>query len=181
MSREKIGGSAIFVDRDGTLIREVDHLSDVRDLSIFPFTSKALDLLRSAGYKIVVVTNQSGIGRGYFNEISMHLIHERIKFELGERIDGFYFCPHLPDAGCRCRKPSLGMIEAACIDLDIDLKGSWMIGDKRIDIETGHNAGIGTAMVLTGYGADDLSSLERQPDIVAENLLAAAEVIVGQK
>ncbi|MEP6944765.1 MAG: HAD family hydrolase [Acidobacteriota bacterium] len=170
---------AIFVDRDGTLIREVDHLSDIGELSIFPFTATALDLLRAAGYMIVVVTNQSGIGRGYFDEPSMHLIHDQIKSELGERIDGFYFCPHLPDAGCRCRKPSLGMIEAACLDLGIDLDGSWMIGDKRIDVETGYNAGIATAMVLTGYGAGDLGSLERKPDIIAENLLAAAEMIVN--
>ena len=170
---------AVFVDRDGTLIREVDHLSNVSDLSIYPFTGEALKLLRDAGYMIVVVTNQSGIGRGYFTEPSMHEIHAEIRSKLPEKIDGFYFCPHLPDEGCGCRKPKLGMIEAACRDHAIDLSSSWMIGDKRIDVETGKNAGIRTALVLTGYGAGDVVTLLEPADIVAEDLLAAAEKIVA--
>lgn len=179
MSTEQKARPAIFVDRDGTLIHEVDHLSNVGDLSIFAYSGKALDLLRNAGFMIVVITNQSGIGRGYFSEPSMHEIHDQIKTELGERIDGFYFCPHRPDEGCSCRKPRLGMIEAACLDHEIDLTGSWMIGDKRIDVETGQNAGIRTALVLTGYGATDLASLGRKPDVVADDLLAAANAIVA--
>src|SRR6478672_11497982 len=143
---------AIFIDRDGTLIHEVDHLADVSGLSIFSFTNKALALLRKAGYMIVVVTNQSGIGRGYFSEPSMHEIHAEISSKLDEKIDGFYFCPHRHDQGCQCRKPRLGMIETACSDHDIDLTRSWMIGDKRIDVETGQNAGVKTALVMTGYG-----------------------------
>ena len=128
---------AVFIDRDGTLIHEVDHLADVSGLSIFSFTDNALALLRSVGYMIVVVTNQSGIGRGYFTEPSMHEIHAEISAKLDVWIDGFYFCPHRPDDGCHCRKPRLGMIEAACSDHDIDIASSWMIGDKRIDVETG--------------------------------------------
>jgi len=169
---------AIFIDRDGTLIEEVDHLSTLDDLRIFPFTAEALELLRSSGFLIIIVTNQSGIGRGYFSEDSMHSIHSRINFELGTKIDGFYYCPHLPDAGCSCRKPNLGMIEAACQDFNIDLGRSWIVGDKRLDIETGFNAGIGTAMVLTGYGSTDVDSLAKKPAVVADNLLIAARMIL---
>ncbi len=181
MSNVSKNRPAVFVDRDGTLIHEVDHLSDVGKLNIFPFTDKALDILREAGYLIVVVTNQSGIGRGYFSEPSMHEIHAEISSKLDEKIDGFYFCPHRPDQGCQCRKPRLGMIETACSDHEIDLTRSWMIGDKRIDVETGQNAGVKTALVMTGYGAGDLATLNKMPDIVADDLLDAARQIASEK
>jgi D-glycero-D-manno-heptose 1,7-bisphosphate phosphatase len=180
MNTPSKGRPAVFVDRDGTLIREVDHLSNVKDLSIYSFTDAALALLRDAGFLIVVVTNQSGIGRGYFTERSMHDIHAEISSKLDEKIDGFYFCPHRPEDGCLCRKPRLGMIEAACADHEIDLARSWMIGDKRIDVETGQNADVRTALVLTGYGADDLGTLTRQPDVIGDDLLAVATKIVAE-
>ena len=170
---------AIFVDRDGTLIEEVDHLSSVDDLRIFPFTREALEIFKARGVRVIVLTNQSGIARGYFTEGSMQAIHDKIKAELGTLVDSFYFCPHLPDAGCSCRKPNVGMIEAASEDFEIDLAGSWMIGDKRIDVETGQNAGIGTALVLTGYGTVDQDRLAIEPTIVAKNLLEAAKLIVN--
>ncbi len=178
MSTENKAMRAVFVDRDGTLIKEVDHLSDLKDLVIFPYTAEALDLFKASGFLVIVLTNQSGVGRGYFSESDMHAIHRQIKAELGDRIDGFYYCPHHPEDGCSCRKPNLGMIEAACADFEIDLAGSWMVGDKRLDMETGHNAGIGTAMVLTGYGADDVATLDRRPNFVADDLLAVAKKIV---
>lgn len=168
---------AVFVDRDGTLIEEVDFLSRVEDLRFFPFTGEAIRILRESGFLIIVVTNQSGVGRGIFDESAMHEIHGKIQTELPEKLDRFYFCPHLPDAGCDCRKPRPGMIEAACADFAIDLENSWMIGDKAIDVETGFNANIKTALVLTGYGPKALEALERKPDLVAENLLEAAKRI----
>ena len=173
------GRSAVFVDRDGTLIHEVDHLANVSDLSLFSFTQQAIGLLRGAGYLIVVVTNQSGIGRGYFTEPDMHEIHAEISAKLDKKIDGFYFCPHRPDEGCNCRKPRLGMVEAACRDHQIDIASSWMIGDKRLDVETGQNAGMRTVLVLTGYGAGDVGTLTQPPNIIAENLLDAARQIVA--
>jgi D-glycero-D-manno-heptose 1,7-bisphosphate phosphatase len=97
---------------------------------------------------------------------------------VGGKLDQFYYCPHRPDDGCRCRKPNLGMIEDAKRDFGIDFEKSWMIGDKRIDVETGFNAGLGTAMVMTGYGKRHLNELTHQPDVVAENLLEAARSIV---
>lgn len=165
---------AIFVDRDGTLIEEVNYLSRVEDLRLFPFTSDATKLLKRGGYLVIVVTNQSGIGRNIYSEDDMHAIHAEIQTELGGAIDGFYYCPHLPCDGCDCRKPGLGMIEAACRDLDVDLAGSWIVGDKTIDVETGQNAGIRTAFVLTGYGEKHRPQLECPPDIIADDLMDAA-------
>jgi histidinol-phosphate phosphatase family domain/HAD-superfamily hydrolase, subfamily IIIA len=169
---------AVFIDRDGTLIEEVNFLSRIKDLRFFPFTLEAVELLKENGFLVIVVTNQSGIGRNIFGEDDMHAIHDEIQSHVGGRLDKFYYCPHRPDEGCRCRKPNLGMIEDARSDFGIDFEKSWMIGDKQIDIETGFNAGLGTAMVLTGYGKQHLSELTRQPDIVAENLLEAARAII---
>ena len=115
---------------------------------------------------------------GMFGESAMHLIHDEIQKTLAGKIDAFYFCPHLPDAGCVCRKPNLGMIENAIENFEIDFENSWMIGDKAIDIETGTNAGMKTALVLTGYGQKEAENLQRKPDIIAENLLEAARSIL---
>ena len=168
---------AVFIDRDGTLIEEVNFLSRLEDLRLFPYTAEAIRLLRESGFLIVVVTNQSGIGRKIFEEAAMHEIHNQINADL--QLDAFYFCPHLPTDGCACRKPNLGMIEAAQKEFAIDLENSWMIGDKAIDVETGFNAGIKTALVLTGYGQKAVNDLKRKPDIIAENLLEAAESITN--
>lgn len=170
---------AVFIDRDGTLIEEVNYLSKVEDLRFFPFTVDAVRLLKDHGFLVIVVTNQSGIGRGIYDESAMHAIHDRIQEELVAKIDAFYFCPHLPDAGCKCRKPNLGMIEAARTDLEIDMDNSWMVGDKAIDVQTGINGNLRTALVLTGYGRDAKDQLNAQPDCVAEDLLAAAKMIVN--
>src|SRR5262245_57799693 len=147
MITDKQKKPAVFLDRDGTLIEEVNFLHRVEDLRFFDFTDEAIRLLKGAGFLIVVVTNQSGIGRNIYDEAAMHLIHEKIQDDLTVKLDAFYHCPHQPDEGCACRKPNLGMIESALKDFEIDLEKSWMIGDKVLDVETGHNAGIKTAMV----------------------------------
>ncbi len=108
----------------------------------------------------------------------MHEIHEKIQNELENQIDAFYFCPHLPDAGCSCRKPKISMIERAAERFSIDLEKSWMIGDKVSDVGAGFNAGVHTALVLTGHGTSEVGKLGRQPDIIAENLLATIEKII---
>lgn len=169
---------AAFIDRDGTLIEEVNFLSKVDELRLFPYTAEAIGLLKSNGFRVIVVTNQSGIGRDIYSEADMHSIHDAMQAELGGAIDAFYFCPHLPCDGCECRKPNLGMLQLAQEDFEIDLENSWIIGDKKIDVETGENAGIRSALVLTGYGRKHLHALDRQPDLVAENLLDAVMKIV---
>lgn len=171
---------AVFIDRDGTLIEEVNFLSRVEDMRFFPFTDEAVKLLKENGYLVIVVTNQSGIARKIFPESAMHEIHEKIQHDLSAKLDGFYFCPHLPTEGCRCRKPNLGMIEEACQEFQIDLGNSWMIGDKLLDVELGFNAEIKTALVLTGYGAGDLEKLPKKPDIIANDLLEAVKTIISQ-
>ncbi len=165
---------AIFLDRDGTLVEEVNYLSTPEDLRLFHYSGSAVKLFKESGFLVFVVTNQSGIGRGIFDEAAMNSIHEEIQQQLSGAIDAFYFCPHLPCDGCRCRKPGPGMIEAASADFAIDLKNSWMIGDKKIDVETGINVGVKTAFVLTGYGQRHRASLERQPDLIANDLGEAA-------
>ena len=166
------------MDRDGTLIEEVNFLARVEDLRFFSYTIESLRLLKENGYWIFVVTNQSGIARGIYDEAAMHSIHDAIQERCGNLIDGFYFCPHMPDAGCECRKPKLGMLKQAQDNFEIDMENSWIIGDKRLDIETGFAAGIKTVLVRTGYGENDEQKLERQPDIIADDLLTAVEEIV---
>jgi D-glycero-D-manno-heptose 1,7-bisphosphate phosphatase len=169
---------AIFLDRDGTLIEEVNFLHRIEDLRFFPFTEEAVSILKKAGFLLLVVTNQSGIGRGIFSADNMVQIHEAIQRRLNGRIDRFYFCPHLPEQRCECRKPNTGMIQQAMRDFSIDLENSWIIGDKKLDVELGFNSKMNTCLVLTGYGNAELHKLERQPSLIAENLLEAARKIV---
>ncbi|MBK7704976.1 MAG: HAD family hydrolase [Acidobacteria bacterium] len=176
--KETKGQKTVFLDRDGTLIQEVNFLHRLEDLSFFDYTDEAVRRLKQAGFLVVIVTNQSGIGRGIYTADDMHAIHDRIQDELSEKLDAFYFCPHLPDAGCACRKPQLGMIEQAATEFAIDLANSWMVGDKLLDVQLGFNAGIRTAMVKTGYGIVHGADLEREPDIIAENLLEVVAFIL---
>ena len=169
---------AAFLDRDGTLIEEVNFLSQVEHLRLFPYTYESVNRLKDAGYLTIVVTNQSGIGRGIFDEASMHTLHDEIQIRLDGMIDAFYFCPHLPCDGCVCRKPGLGMIQSAQRDFDIDLPNSWMFGDKLIDVETARNAGMHGAMVMTGYGRSHSTQLEFSPDVLAEDLLSAVRAML---
>ena len=169
----------IFLDRDGTLNEDVGYLSRPEDLYIFPFVKEALSLFNSNGFRLMVVTNQSGIGRGVYDEIALHAIHAKMQKELDNAIDAFYFCPHLPDTGCECRKPNLGMIEAAKKDHPIDMSGSWVVGDKDIDVELGLNCGLRTVLVETGYGRSHSGILRRRPERIAANLLEAARYITN--
>lgn len=175
----KTKNRAVFLDRDGTLVEEVNYLSKIEDLHFFCYTEKSVELLKQNGFLVVVITNQSGIGRGMFEETAMHEIHGEIQRKLGGNIEAFYFCPHLPDAGCPCRKPNTEMLEKAAEKFSIDLENSWMIGDKVMDVGAGFNAGTRTALVLTGHGKEQVGKLEKQPDIIAETLLDAVEMIIS--
>lgn len=170
---------AAFIDRDGTLIEEVNFLSRIEELRLFPFTFEAVGLLKQSGFRVIVITNQSGIGRDIYDEAAMNGIHGQMQVELNNQIDAFYHCPHLPCDGCQCRKPNLGMIESAARDFAIDMSRSWFIGDKKIDVETGLNAGIRTALVRTGYGTAHETELDRGPNVVADDLLAVVREIIA--
>jgi histidinol-phosphate phosphatase family protein len=171
---------AVFIDRDGTIVVDKDYLADPAEMEIYDFSAEALQTLQASGYLIIIVTNQSGVGRGLLTEDDVRSVHAVLQHELPVKIDAFYYCPHKPDDGCRCRKPSLGMIEQAAAEFPIDIANSWMIGDKKLDIETGFNAGMSTALVLTGYGEAHVKEMERMPDIVVDNLLEAAKKIAAR-
>ena len=171
----------VFLDRDGTICEDVDYLSRREQLKICPFAPKAIRLLNENDFLVVLITNQSGIARGFFDEAALGEIHAKLISELAEenaKIDAIYFCPHNSVNDCSCRKPNTGMIEQATKDFSIDLQNSWMIGDKAIDVETGFNAGTKTALVLTGYGIEEKGKTEKSPDVVAENLLETVEIII---
>lgn len=172
----------VFLDRDGTLVEEVNFLSTIEETKVFPFTGEALTLLREEGFLFAMTTNQSGVARGYFPEQAVIDIYDEIHRQLepsGIRFESLQFCPHMPDAGCRCRKPNTGMIEDAIKGIEVDLSASWVIGDKKLDCEMGFNAGTKTALVETGYGKSHSAEMERKPDIVAENLLEVVKQILS--
>ncbi|HEY3663765.1 MAG TPA: HAD family hydrolase [Chthoniobacterales bacterium] len=170
--------AAVFLDRDGTLMREVNYCSDPKQVEIFPGVSEALVRLRDAGYKLIVISNQAGIGRGYFTEADYRLVEAEVARKVCPAIfDGVYFCPDHPDHATERRKPGIGMLREAQRDHDIDFARSFFIGDKAIDIECGRNAGVRTILVKTGYGAHETHAA---PDWIVEDFSSAADVILGQ-
>lgn len=172
---------AVFLDRDGTVNQEKDYLYRVEDFEFVPGTPEAIKLLNDAGFLVVVVTNQSGVARGYYSEEDVDLLHRHIDRELaasGARVDAWFYCPHHP-AGrgsyalpCRCRKPLPGMLHDAASRLGIDLESSVMIGDKLADINAAIAAGCRPILVRSGYGALEERNV---PEGVAvyDDLLAA--------
>jgi len=142
---------AVFLDRDGTIIKDEGYLRDPDSVCFLQGAIEALKDLMTAGYMLVLVSNQSGVGRGYFSEDSVMKVHERIKEILareGVVLDGIYYCPHAPEEACECRKPSPGMILRAAKELKIDLSKSVMIGDKQSDLDAGSAAGCGCSLIL---------------------------------
>lgn len=149
---------AVFLDRDGTLIVEKNYLSDPAQLALFPDTGPSLRRLADAGFLLIIVTNQSGIGRGYYTVADMHAVHDRLKEMLrgfGVEIAEIYFAPEAPEQPSRGRKPSPQFLFDARDALGIDLARSYMVGDKRIDLECGAAAGVRKSLLVrTGYGAE---------------------------
>ena len=175
---------AVFLDRDGTLIEERGYLDRMELLSLFPWTADALRLLARAGYTLVVVTNQSAIGRGIIDERFLNKVHGELSARLargGAAIDRYYHCPHLADApleqyrqSCRCRKPGPGMIEQACREMNLDPARSFMVGDRALDVACGAAAGTRTIRVRTGHGVRDGEESSARADIILDNLMEAA-------
>jgi len=178
---------AVFLDRDGTINIEKNYLYRVEDFELLPGASEGIALLCRAGYRIIVVSNQSGVGRGYYTEADVQHLHQhldQILKQSGAVVDAYYYCPHHPEQGigeyrsaCACRKPLPGMIIQAAADLDIDLARSFMIGDKLADVHAGTAAGCTPLLVRTGYGAAEAANLPMNVPVY-DDLLAAAEAIV---
>lgn len=176
---------AVFLDRDGTIHEEVGYLSRIDQLNLFPDAAEALRMVREMGRLAVVITNQSGVARGFFEESFLGEVHREIGIRLekeGARIDGFYYCPHHPHFGnppyrrdCDCRKPKPGLIFRAAEEMNIDIGRSYMIGDMIKDIQAGMRAGAPGILVRTGYGANVVRT--DLPLYIAQNLLDAVRWI----
>ncbi len=150
---------AIFLDRDGVINEDFGYVHKVEDFCFLPGVFEALRHFKALGYKLILITNQSGIGRGYYSEEDFQKLtdwmQERLAKE-GVRLDAIYYCPHHPQQGCDCRKPEPGMITQAAKEHGIDLTNSWMIGDKPSDIEAAKRAGVGHIILLKKEGPKSL-------------------------
>lgn len=176
---------AVFIDRDGTLNVEKKYLYRFEDWEWIPGAIEAVRKFNTAGFLVIVVSNQAGVARGLYLESDVVSLHARVDEELakaGARIDAYYFCPHHPEHGegndCACRKPLPGMLMQAKAEWNIDFARSWMIGDKLIDIQAGQAAGIRSILVATGYGSSEVNRLPKGVPFV-EDILAASGFILG--
>jgi len=175
---------AVFLDRDGTLIEDKDYLSDPDQVMIFPGAAEALKRLQDAGFKLFIVSNQSGIGRGYYTMEDMHRVNARLLEELdrhGVHIEKNYFAPEAPEQPSRGRKPSPQFLFDARDEFGIDLSESYMIGDKLTDLECGWNAGVKKSiLVRTGYGAEVEHQSKGRLDnaVITQSLAEAADWIL---
>jgi D-glycero-D-manno-heptose 1,7-bisphosphate phosphatase len=176
---------AVFLDRDGTINEQMGYINHISRFRLLPKVAEAIRMLNENDYLVVVVTNQSGPARGYFpielvHEVNRHM--QRLLKNEGANVDAVYFCPHLPEDGCNCRKPKTGMIEMACRDMEIDLSRSYVVGDMCDDIELAKNAGIKGIMVKTGYGLGEieyrLPKKNIKPDYIADDLFSAVTWIL---
>jgi len=185
---------AIFLDRDGTVTDEVGYINHISRAKIYPYAAEAVRMLKSTGLPVIIVTNQSGVGRGYFTEEIVGQVHRMVQENLeaaGTSIDAFYHCPHHPGAvvekyrkECRCRKPGTGMPEEAAKKFGINLATSYVVGDTYRDMKMGFAIGARTILLMTGYGRGEYEyrrgEWPRMPDLIAENLLEAAKNILQE-
>lgn len=186
----KKNDGAVFLDRDGTINEEVGYLDSLEKLRIFPVAFDAVRMINEAGIRVVVVTNQSGVARGFFDEVFVKGVHEYMDTafkDRGARIDRFYYCPHHPTEGlgkyrvsCGCRKPEPGMLLRAVSELDIDLSASYVVGDTTRDMELADRASATGVLVRTGYGRE-VNPSETGAAHIAEDILDAAYWILGDR
>ena len=188
-----MGRPAVFLDRDGTIIGEVDYLRRPEDVRLLAHAAAAIRRLNEAGLPVVVTTNQSGIARGMLTEKDLEAIHDVLRHRLaarGAHLDAIHFCPHHPDAGrgryrrrCRCRKPAPGMLLRAAKDLDLDLDRSFAVGDSERDLLAGRKVGCRTVLVQTGYGRKTQAEATGPlpADHIARNLTEAVDWILQER
>jgi D-glycero-D-manno-heptose 1,7-bisphosphate phosphatase len=168
---------AVFFDRDGTLMEEVEYCSDPARVRVYPGVPEALARLRAAGFATFVVSNQSGIGRGYFTDAQYHAVQAEMLRQAGgpQLFDACYYCPDAPGVPSSRRKPEPGMVLEAAAAFDIDLAASFFVGDKAVDVECGRRAGTGTVQVTTGYGNAQAAPADHH----AADVVAAIDWILG--
>lgn len=183
---------AVFLDRDGTVNEQMGYINHISRFHLLPDAALAIKRLNDQGVPVVIVSNQSGLARGYFPPSLLDEVHDKMNSLLaqeGARVDGIYYCPHHPEAkeekyrqACECRKPKTGMLVRAAKEMDLDLSRSFLVGDRWSDIKCAENAGCTSVLVLTGYGQGDFQYIgpahQIQPTHVAENLSKAVDYIL---
>jgi len=175
---------AVFLDRDGTIARDVPYCSRPEDFELLPGVSEGIRLLNEAGFKVIVITNQSGVSRGYFTKEMLEEIHQKMKDDLskfGAHIDGIYFCPHHPDQGCDCRKPKPTLIYQATQAHGIQLDESFFIGDMPLDVVAGYAAGCKACLISSSRTWERNRYSTVEPDFVAHDFLDACSWVVIPK
>lgn len=184
----------LFLDRDGTVSEEVGYVNHIGRFHVYPWTAEAVRRLNEAGWKVILVTNQSGIARGYFPTSLVEEIHRDLQQTLsreGARLDGIYFCPHHPEGivaeykkQCGCRKPRPGMLKRAAKEHRLDLSDCWVVGDRYLETRLAHQVGAQSALVMTGYGRGEYAYTRQYwaepPELMAENLLEVVNLILEQ-
>ncbi len=185
---------AVFLDRDGTINEQMGYINHICRFQLLFGAAEAIKKLNDAGIPVVIISNQSGLARGYFPETLLDEVHEKMRgllAEKGAHVDGIYFCPHHPEAKekrfravCNCRKPKPGLVLEAAKQLDLDPERSYVVGDRWSDIKTAANCGARSVLVRTGYGRGDEQYIgpqqEIQPDYIAEDLMAAVQWILQE-
>ncbi|CAN5910171.1 N/A [soil metagenome] len=188
--------AAVFLDKDGTIIEDVPYSVDPNQMRLLIGAAAGLRLVHEAGYRLVVVSNQSGVARGYFPEAALEVVRQRLEAmldDLGVPLSGFYYCPHHPAGvvpgytqSCECRKPKAGLVWKACRDLGIDPVKSWLIGDTLDDVEAGRRAGCRTVWITAAHpaaiapAASPLISSWRRPHLQAPDLAQAARLLLAR-
>ena len=183
---------AVFLDRDGTIIEEIGYLDRRERVELYPWTIDAIRTFNRAGLPVVLVTNQSGVARGFFTEQVVDDVHAHMAAMLAEggaRIDAYYYCPHHPDGkvpayarACECRKPRRGLVDRAVRELDVDPARSFVVGDRWLDVALAREVGAKGVLVRTGYGAsvEQDRPADLTADAIVDNLIAAASWILGR-
>ncbi|MDR3307076.1 MAG: D-glycero-beta-D-manno-heptose 1,7-bisphosphate 7-phosphatase [Endomicrobium sp.] len=175
---------AVFLDRDGTVIFDKNYLSSPEQVKLYSYAADSVNKLRNAGFKVIIVTNQSGVARGVFTERDLQKIHERFVFLLkkaGAKVDAIYYCPHIDEDSCGCRKPKPGMVFQGAKDFNIDLEKSYTVGDSVRDYLVGYNTGGKGVLVLTGRGKKQRKEITQEkikPMAVCKTLKEAANLII---
>jgi histidinol-phosphate phosphatase family protein len=169
---------AVFIDKDGTLVENIPYNVDPARIALARGACEAVDEMAGNGFRVFVVSNQPGAALGHFDEGELKNVEAKLR-EMLPALDGFYYCPHSPEARCACRKPAPGMLERAAREHAIDLGASWMIGDILDDVEAGRRAGCRTILLDNGNETEWRSGEARCPDYVVRNLAQAAAVIAG--
>lgn len=186
---------AVFLDRDGTVNEQMGYINHVARFVLLPRTAEAIQMLKRSGYLVIVVSNQSGVARGYFPVQLVEKVHRRMQAQLaqqGAAVDGIYFCPHHPRGSvdefrvdCGCRKPKAGLIAQARRHFAIDMSRSYVVGDRYTDLELAFRSKLGGVLVKTGYGRGEIEYVlpgqPRKPQYVAQDLLDAAQWIIERE